>query len=170
MLFDDRLAERAPAVGRRVEAIPDEVRVAQEVRETLGRCVEIEPGGVVGPVVPERVDHLGRREDEGAGARLHALDLRPEPEVQHPAEDEERVEVLPVDVRAGALLARDVARPREAELGEVGEDANRPLGLVGDRLALLGEGERDRLARGPAVLLGGSNQLSASSGGVSPNR
>jgi hypothetical protein len=49
--------------------------------------------------------------------------------------------------------SRDVARPGHRELGEVGEDADGPLGLVGDRLALLGEAQQGRLAgRRPAVL------------------
>ena len=54
----------------------------------------------------------------------------------------------------GSLLALDVARPGEAQLGEVGEDADGPLRPVGDHLALLGEPEDGRLARRPPLLLG----------------
>src|SRR5829696_1622067 len=118
-VIQDRLGPRAAAIGRRVEAIPDEVRVAKEVRETLGRCVEIEPRGVGGSVVAERVDHLGRGEHEGARLRDHPLDLWAEAEVQLAGEHEEGVHVLLVDVGAGPLLAWDVARPRQAELRQV---------------------------------------------------
>ena len=38
--------------------------------------------------------------------------------------------MLLVDVRARALLARDVARPGERELGEVAENADRSLGPI----------------------------------------
>src|SRR5829696_6962652 len=152
-VIQHRLAARPAAVGRRVEAIPDEVRVAKELRKTFGRCVKIEPRRVLGPVVSERVDHLGRRHHEGPRPGAHPLDLRPETEVELAGEDEERVEVLLVDVRAGALLARHVARPGQAELGEVGEDADRPLRLVGDDLALLGERQHDGVARRAALVL-----------------
>src|SRR5829696_2011138 len=149
--LDDRLAERAAPVGRRVEAIPGEVRIAEELRETLGRCVEIEPGGVVRALVAKGVDDVRGREHERAGGGLHGHELRADPEQQLAREDEEGVHVLLVDVRAGALLARDVARPRERDLGEVHEDPDRALGSVGDGLALVELQERGVARRPPVV-------------------
>src|SRR5688500_2409731 len=45
-VIHDRFGGRAAPIGRSVEAIPGEAGIAEEARETLGRCVEIEPGGV----------------------------------------------------------------------------------------------------------------------------
>src|SRR5215207_5290539 len=97
-VLHDRLARGAATVGRRVEAIPGQVRIAQELGEARARCVKIEPAGVRAGLVAEGVDHLGRGEHERAGGGRDRLELGANPKEQLAVEHEEGVHVLPVDV------------------------------------------------------------------------
>src|SRR5215208_7186545 len=123
-VLHDRLARGAAAVGRRVEAIPGQVRIAQELGEARARCVKIEPAGVRAGLVAEGVDHLGRGEHERAGGGRDRLELGADPKEQLAVEHDESVHVLPVDVRVGAGLAIRVARPGHDDLREVHEAAH----------------------------------------------
>ena len=82
------------------------------------------------------MNDVRRRGGERSHGSGHLCKLRAEPELELPFEDVERVRVLSVDVRLRTLLARLVAEPSQRQLIAVGEDADRPLRPVEDRLAL----------------------------------
>ena len=88
--------------------------------------------------VAERVDDIRRCGGEGSGQRARGLPLGAQRELDLALEHVERVRVVVVDVRVGALLAGLVAEPGDDQRLEVGEDPERPLGPVRGRLALAG--------------------------------
>jgi hypothetical protein len=136
---ENRLLERPPSVRRRVVLVETGFALAaHDVPEARRRRVDVEEdrGGIAR--VPERVHHVRRRGRERPRSRAHRLLLGPERELDLALEHVERVRVVVVDVRLGAFLARLVAEPRDDQGLELDEDAQRPLGPIGGRLAFAG--------------------------------
>src|SRR5207248_11353343 len=84
---DDRLGDGTPALGGRVEAVPAFARPAvaastQRVGEACARSVQVEDGGRVAALVPERVHDVGREASERPGRWWHLLPpVGPQPEL-----------------------------------------------------------------------------------------
>ena len=126
------------SVGRRVELVEGVAPAANVIAKAHRGRVEVEEDrGRVTPV-PEGVDDVGRSRGESSGQPRDRLEARAELELELAFEHVERVGVQPVDVRVGALLAGLVAEPRDDELVELREDAQRPLRAIRDGLALAG--------------------------------
>ena len=84
------------------------------------------------------MDDASRRSCERSGCTDDLRDLRAETELELALEDVERVRVLAVDVRIRTFLAGLVAEPGDRQLLAVGEEPERPLRFIDDRLALAG--------------------------------
>jgi len=136
---EDGVRERTSSVRRRVVLIEAALpAAAQDVAEAGGRRVDVEKDRGRVARVAKGVDDVGRRGGEGSGQRAHGLLLGAQRELDLALEHVERVRVVVVDVRVGALLARLVAEPGDDERLEVGENPECPLGPVRSRLALAG--------------------------------
>jgi len=135
----DGVGEEETAVGRRILLVEGVLPAAADVvAEAHAGRVHVEEGrGRVARVL-EGVDDSGRSGDVGARATANRGDVRPESEFDLALQHVESVRVVPVDVRIRAFLARLIAKPRHDQLLELGEDAQRPLRTVCDRLALAG--------------------------------
>jgi hypothetical protein len=134
----DCVVEWAPAVGRRLELVEVRAAAADVIAEAHRRRVQVEEERGRVARVPKRVDDVGRsrgNRSRGSGDRLK---LRPERELELALQHVEGIGVQPVDVRVGPLLARLVAEPRDDQVVELGEDAQRPLRAVRDGLAFAG--------------------------------
>ena len=135
----DRLVERPAAVRRRIVLVKAlSATTANVVSEAHARRMEVEEDRGVVARVAEGVDDPRRRGCVRPRPAAGPRHVGPEPDLQLPLEHVEGVGVLPVDVRVGAFLAGLVAEPRDDQLLELGEDAQRPLGSVDDGLALAG--------------------------------
>jgi len=135
----DRLRERAAAVLGRILLVEVIAPVAANVvAEAHARRVHVEEDRGRIARVHEGVDYSGRSGDVGAGTASNRVDVGPEPEFDLALENVEGVRVVPMDVRVRTFLARFVAEPRDDQLLELGQDAQRPLRPVSDRLAFAG--------------------------------
>ena len=130
-------AGRPPSGGGSKLSNPSRSPRRNAANPPLGEWKFRKQRGAVG-LVAERVDDVLWNGRERPGGRAHLLQVWPEAEDQLPFEHEERVDVLAVDVRVGAALARLVSRPRHVEPVVRQEQPHGPLCPVGDRLALAG--------------------------------
>jgi hypothetical protein len=135
---EDSLGKRPAAVGRRVVLVEIDVLAADVVAEAARGRVEVEEESDRIACIAEGVDDVGRRGGEAARGRADGFELGAERDLDLAFEHVEGVGVVVVDVRVRSLLAGLVAEPRHDHVGELGEDPQRPLGAVGDRLALAG--------------------------------
>ena len=136
---EDSLGEGAAAVGRPVVLVEAGVAAAHVVAEAGGRDMHVEEGRRRVARVAKGVHDVRRRGSEGSRPRGHCLELRPERQLDLALEHVERVGVVVVDVRVGAVLAGLVAEPAHDQLLELAQDADRPLGAVGHDLAFAGQ-------------------------------
>jgi hypothetical protein len=97
--------------------------------------VQVQPDGVGGAVVAERVRDVGRHGDEAARRHTRLLRFRADQERQLSLEHVEGVRVLAVDVQVRPALAGRVAGPGDRQLGPLGQDHELSPLLVGDDLA-----------------------------------
>ena len=110
-----------------------------------------EPRGRIACVV-ERVDDIGRDEHERPSRRPERT--APERDLQLALDDEERVGVVVVDVRACAALARPVVELGQRQVLGVREQRHAAAGAVGDRLPVNAARADDRDRRGTGSIVG----------------
>ena len=135
---EDGIGKRPAAVGRRIVLVEVDVLAPDVVAEAAGRNVQVEEDRGRVACVAESVDDVGRRPGKGARSGGHRLELWAERDFDLALEHVEGVGVAMVDVRVRPLLAGLVAEPRHDHVVELAEDPQRPLGAVGDGLALAG--------------------------------
>ena len=135
---EDRVGKRPPAVGRRVVLVEARILAADVVAEAARGSVEVEEDRGRVARISEGVDDVGRCRSESARSRADRPGLGAERDFDLALEHVEGVGVVMVDVRVRPFLAGLVAEPRHDHVVELAEDPQRPLGTVGDGLALAG--------------------------------
>jgi hypothetical protein len=135
-----RVRPRQPTVPRRIERIPDLGRdrslvaaCSQQFGEAAVGCVEVEIAR--GRRAVETMDEPGRRA-EGRAPRC-ANPLGRDGELELALDDEERIGMTPVDVRARTGLSASVPRVGGTQLLQVDRDRDRSVLPRGDRFAFL---------------------------------
>ena len=126
------LAGSSAAVRRRLVLVESRVLPAQVVPEAARRRVDVEEARGRVTRVAERMDDAARDEHERPGRRPERPAL--ERDLELALENEERVGVVVVDVRARAALARPVLEVGQRQLLGVREQRHSAAGTVGDRL------------------------------------
>ena len=121
------------AVRRRLVLVESRVLPAQVVPEAARRCVDVEEARGRVTRVAERMDDAAR--DEHERPRRHPERPALERDLELALENEERVGVVVVDVRARTELARPVLELAQRQLFGVREQRHSAAGTVGDRLA-----------------------------------
>ena len=137
---EDGVGEGPAAVRRRFVLVEVADLAADVVAEARRRHVQVEEDHGLGARVVKRVQRVRRRGREHARQRRQHLPLGPERQLELAVEHVEGVRVVVVDVLLGPVLAGCVAEPRQDQLVELAEDAERLLRPVGNDLALAGRG------------------------------
>ncbi|MDX6491719.1 MAG: hypothetical protein QOD43_1964, partial [Gaiellaceae bacterium] len=135
---ENRGVERAPAAGRRLELLEVRAPAADVIAEAHRRRVKVEEERSRVARIPKRVDDVGRSRGKRSRRPGNRLEVGSERELELALQHVEGVGVQPVHVRVGPHLARLIAEPRDDELVELREDAQRPLRAIRDGLALAG--------------------------------